>query len=156
MKRKEAEKLIGTRVEAWTSMNGSYIGTLEEVFGSPWRGRVRITGVVKPAVVYDLTRRGSPQRRGFRPGQVIEVGGMSIKPTEEEGASYLEALRRELEIFEKWNARDNVNPKDRGWLPFAIKNLKAAIGAEERREAGRGEAGAAEEETRGPAPAEAA
>lgn len=134
MKRQGAEKLIGSRVKVWTAMNGEYVGTLEEVFGSPWRGKVRITGVIKPAVVYDLTRRLTNQRRGFRPGDVVEAGNSSITPTDLEGATYLEALRQELATFERWSAREHVNPKDRGWLPFAVNNLRKAVVEEEARQ----------------------
>ncbi len=143
MRRQEAERLIGTRVEAWTAMNGIYVGTLEEVFGSPWRGRVRITGVLKPAVVYDLTRghQFARQRRGFRPGQMIEVGNSSIKPTEAPGESYLAALQRELRYFKEWQARPFVDPKDARWLPIAIDNLRQAVAAEEQKEASSGAAG---------------
>lgn len=134
MRRKDAEKLIGERVQVWTAMNGIYTGVLEEVFASPWRGRVRVTGAIKPAVVYDLTRPNDRQRRGFRPGDVIEAGGSSIKPTELEGASYLEALRAELSSFEAMAARGRAM-KGAAWLPVAIDNLRAAVAAEEAKSA---------------------
>jgi hypothetical protein len=133
MRRKEAEKLIGGRVFVWTSLNGEYVGVLEEVFASPWRGRVRITGVIKPAVVHDLTRPDDRQRRGFRPGDLIEAGGVSIKPTELEGTSYLEALRGELTAFGEMAARPG-GARAGSWLAVAIKNLGAAIAEEERPE----------------------
>jgi hypothetical protein len=84
MTRSEAEKLIGSRVQAWTSMNGVYCGMLEEVIPSrPWRGVVRIDGILSPPVTFEFGRR---PRRGFRVGETIEVGGVNISPTEAEGA----------------------------------------------------------------------
>jgi len=92
--RKIAESWLGTRVKVWTSANGHYVGILEALTASaPWRGRVRITGTLKAACVFEL---GHAPRAGFRPGDVLEAGSVSIQPTTEEGVSYLTALETEL------------------------------------------------------------
>ena len=76
MKRKEAETKIGTRVYAWKVANGTYFGKLVEVIpGKKWRGIVEIDGVVTPAHHFEF---GRVVRRGFRPGERIEVGGVNI------------------------------------------------------------------------------
>ncbi len=82
MRKIEAEQLIGKQVRVWTAANGVYVGTLEVVSGSPWRGMVSITGVVEPAHHFD---HGTICRRGFRPGEVLEAGGACIKETTESG-----------------------------------------------------------------------
>lgn len=103
MTRKEAESLIGTPVEAWTSANGIYAGTLVEVVakgkGSPWRGVVRIESVWSPAQHFE---RGEVCRTGKQIGETIEVGGVNIKPTESVGApvDYLESLESALANLE--------------------------------------------------------
>lgn len=94
MNREQAQQLVGKRVSAWTAANGIYTGELVQVIsrrGKPWRGRVRIDGVLEPACVFERGRAG---RRGFRPGAEIEVGGSSIQPHDAAGGSYLEALQR--------------------------------------------------------------
>jgi hypothetical protein len=94
MRLKEAQALIGTRVSAWTAMNGTYVGILQSVEGSPWRGRVRITGILTPA---SHLQHGQVCRRGFRVGEELDVGGSNIKPTTAEGSlSYLEVLQRAI------------------------------------------------------------
>lgn len=134
MKRKDAEKLIGTMVTAWTSMNGEYVGILREVKGSPWRAVVEITGVTAPAVTFEIGR--TTQRRGKRPGEMIEVGGACCKPAANVmGASYLETLETQLAHFQEWDSRPDKNPKD-GWLPRAICDVTRAIGTEQSRLAG--------------------
>ena len=114
MKRTDAAKLIGTQVSAWTAANGEYVGELIEVFGGRWRGKVRITGVIKCATHCE---NGAPCRRGFRPGETIEVGGANIKPTTTTGTTYREALEREIVLFESFGA-----------LTWATQGLKALRG----------------------------
>jgi hypothetical protein len=97
MRAGEARQLIGSQVSAWTSSNGAYVGVLQEVTGSPWRGMVRITGVLEPATPFDATR--NTQRRGFRPGDVIEVGGINIAACAAPGLSYLDALKASLALM---------------------------------------------------------
>lgn len=99
MNRQAAEALVGSRVQAWTAANGIYIGTLVGVTnGKPWRGRVLIDGVCSPAQAFEIGR--SKPRRGFRPGETIEVGGTNIKPTDERGLSYEEAVAGDLARLE--------------------------------------------------------
>lgn len=126
MRRAEAESLKGERVFVWTAMNGQYVGTLESVEGSPWRGTVLITGVIEPACVFDMTRMRP--RRGFRPGERITAGGVNIKPTDLVGMSYLDALRAQLEKFSGWLENgDSYRPRYTAWLPSAIRALARAI-----------------------------
>jgi hypothetical protein len=94
MNKKEAQGLIGKPVRVWTSANGEYVGTLKELLPtSPWRGRVEITGVLKPAQHYEL---GAVRRRGFRPGEVIEAGNSSISATADIGTDYKTALEKSI------------------------------------------------------------
>jgi hypothetical protein len=130
MTRQEAEQLIGERVFAWTAANGEYVGTLVEVKGRPWRGVVFVTGVVSPATPWEAGRFS--QRRGFRPGDRIEVGGVNIKLTTERGRTYLDCLRTVLTNYEEW-ARD-LNPKDGWWLPRVIESVRDQIAREEQTE----------------------
>lgn len=115
-------------MSAWTAMNGEYVGILREVKGSPWRAVVEITGVIKPAVVFEIGR--SVQRRGFRPGEQIEVGGSSCRPTTEIGTSYADALRAQLSQFQEWQGSPARNPKDT-WLDQAVEDVKKAIKTED-------------------------
>lgn len=99
MKRKDAEALIGTRVSAWTAMNGEYVGTLIGVSGSPWRGTVLITGATgAPAFEWS---RGDRQRRGFRAGMTIEVGGANIRLCDAEGADMSAVMATELSDIDR-------------------------------------------------------
>lgn len=130
MRRAEAEALIGSKVRVWTAANGEYVGTLVEVFGSPWRGRVTITGILKPAQHFE---RSATVRRGFRVGEVIEGGNTSIRPTPAVGhPDYLAALAEELAWYEK-TLNGNPGEKDLWWLHGGIKALKAIQRAEARR-----------------------
>jgi len=126
MKYADAKNLIGTQVRAWTAMNGYYVGELVEIFGSPWRGKVRITGVLKPAAFE--TARGNRQRRGMRPGDEIEVGGTNIAPIDAPGTSYLEALVEELNL--ETRMLGEAGPKDMGWLTRSVELRKQQIEAE--------------------------
>lgn len=136
MKRTEAESLIGSQVRAWTAMNGDYTGVLESVHGSPWRGVVRITGILKVA---QHLERGAPCRRGFRVGETIEVGGSSISAWtgSEQGrqgveTDYLAALLKERAHWE-----ERVEPLQgsrNAWLaPALVAALGVVIEAERRR-----------------------
>lgn len=122
---KEAQKLIGTRVRAWTAMNGVYVGELIEVFGRPWRGKVRVLATLEPASLVEPRLRRH-QRRGFRPGDEIEVGGANISPTEAEGGSYLEALERDAEQLRAWLS----GPRVEWWMESNLRHREAQIAAE--------------------------
>jgi len=101
---KEASGWIGQSVYVWTAINGEYIGVLEEVFGSPWRGKVRVTSVVKPVgFTYD---RADRPRTGFEIGEHIEAGGSSIRlqPAPDQPLTYLDALRRDLDGLRRLTA----------------------------------------------------
>lgn len=130
MLKKEAEKLIGARVSVWTAANGVYVGILEKVFANPWRGSVRITGIVECAQHYE---RGGVCRRGFRVGEIVEAGGSSIRPTDENGSDdYLSACEAAIAHHE---ASLQKHPESRhAWVhrEFA-KALRTVIQAERRR-----------------------
>ena len=90
----DAKQIVGQRVEAHTSMNGIYVGTLIRVTDDrPWRGVVLIDGVLEPAESAD---RVDCWRRGYRIGEEIEVGGVNIIPTKARGVTYIEAVERDL------------------------------------------------------------
>jgi len=110
MRRAEAEQLIGQHVRVWTAANGQYVGTLLEVYGSPWRGKVRITGVLAPAVLYERGR--FHQRRGFRPGEIIDAGNSRIHPESPDVQrwTYAEALPHELAKREAWRQDPKTDP----------------------------------------------
>jgi hypothetical protein len=131
MLRKEAQSLIGTRVQAWTSANGVYVGILEQVSGSPWRGTVRVTGILEPASHFEVGR--GPCRRGFRPGETLEVGGNNIAPTNTEGcASYVEVLEKEIARM-RGMLPASSNSKH-GWaVEASAKALKIVVTAERKR-----------------------
>ena len=108
MNKAEAQALVGQRVSAWTASSGVYVGTLAEVIsekGRPWRGRVRITGVLEVACHWQIGCSG-PIRKGFRPGDEIEVGGVNIKLTTAEGTTYTAALETSIAKLRDWIERD--------------------------------------------------
>lgn len=129
MTRAEAEALVGKTVAVWTAVNGQYAGTLVRLLtpaGSPWRAVVRVTSVHEPAVPWEQGR--AVQRRGFRPGEEIEVGGTSVKASDEPGTSYLEALRAALARYEGMSARPGPM---QGWLAATLAECRKAIQREE-------------------------
>ena len=130
MRIKEAQQLIGTSVSAWTAMNGQYVGILESVQGSlPWRGSVRITGILTPA---SHLQDGQVCRRGFRVGELLEVGGSSIKPTTATGsASYLEVLQKAIT---ENRSRPVVSGNPHSWVHEAFaKAMEVVARAEKKR-----------------------
>lgn len=131
MNKAQALTLVGKPVEAWTAANGCYLGELLEVLPTrPWRAKVRISSVLSAAQHYE---RGGVVRRGFREGEVIEVGNSSVKPAGEAcGTDYLSALRADLAKHQAWLDRD---PEGRyAWLhKDSIDALTQVMAAEERR-----------------------
>jgi hypothetical protein len=122
--------LFGRPVVAWTAMNGVYVGVLEEIFGSPWRGTVRVTGTITPAVAFEQGRWR--QRHGFRPGDTLEVGGKNISgPAEAAGSSYLDALEYDLERLREMLAQSG--PKDIWHLERSIAIRQEQIAEESAR-----------------------
>lgn len=116
--RTEAKELVGQRVQAWTAANGVYTGILVEVTTDrPWRGRVLVDGVIEPAQAWDA-KRPRPPRRGFRPGETLEVGGQSVKSHLDKGGSYRDALERDLAKLRELKERDKG--RDAWWLDRAI------------------------------------
>jgi hypothetical protein len=132
MRRPDALKMIGRKVQAWTAANGVYVGYLEEVTNSrPWRAKVRITGVLKVPTLFEFGRLRPDQkylRNGFRPGDLIEVGGCNCHPSDEYGKSYLTALLDEKKTFEgylkMYPKRGEAVP---AWVTKTLPCIEAAI-----------------------------
>lgn len=131
MNRKQADALVGQSVRAWTAANGIYVGTLVSVSGSPWRGQVRVTGIIEPAQHFE---RGALCRRGFRYGETIEVGHSSITPCQDPGRiDYVDAL---IARKEKLRAMAQHSARYSGLLFHCAWAIDIAIAAEHRRLAG--------------------
>jgi hypothetical protein len=130
MLKTDALALVNRPVEAWTAANGVYVGTLLEVLPSrPWRAKVLVTGVIEVAQHYE---RGGVCRRGFRPGETLEVGHSSIKPSQASGEDYLSVLRRTQERHRVAFKRDAASPH--AWVHKAFADaLETVIAAETRR-----------------------
>ena len=136
MNRKEAEGLMGKRVGAWTAANGEYVGILVRITDDkPWRGVVRITGVIAPAAVFEV---GRGYRRGFRPGEEIEVDNSSIQALPEAeysslmaaDQSYRKALEAEAEKFKRWVREYEANPAQNhrlSFTPVALRCIEDAL-----------------------------
>lgn len=136
MRRAEAEARVNSRVKAWTAANGVYTGVLEAISGSPWRGLVRVDGVIEVAQHFE---RGAAVRRGFRPEERVEVGASSIRVWDPMGTAsprvfddYLAAL-----VAAESTARARSMGPVQGphhWVHAAFANaLLLAITAEHRR-----------------------
>lgn len=97
MKIAQARKLIGERVVATTLSRGEYVGILVDVYGSPWRARVRVTGMLRPP---PTKKRGKPER-SLAHGELLEIGGVCCKPAPPGviGGNAVEVLRgRSIEL----------------------------------------------------------
>lgn len=127
MRRKEAEKLIGTRVHVWTGMNGRYVGVLEKVTEDrPWRGIVLIDGVENVAD-WSVGRR----RRGSRIGERINAGHSSITPICEDDkdwrdSTYEDTLRDTIASLEATREKVEERPpeqarRDLWWIDGNLK-----------------------------------
>lgn len=110
MDKAEALALLGRQVQAWTASNGIYVGELVQVLPTrPWRAQVRVCGVISAAQHFEFARGAC--RRGFRVGEVVEVGHSSIKPAlGPAGTDYLGALQRALSDNERWYAENQQGP----------------------------------------------
>lgn len=135
MRKAEALHLVGLRVRAWTPANGVYIGIVEAIHGSPWRAGVRVTAVIEPA---HHLEQGRLCRRGFRPGETLDVGGASIQPLstcQVEGHDYMGALLAQRQRCEAQARKAADGPNDWVW-PAMMLALDAAVEAEARRLSG--------------------
>ena len=128
-------ELLGQKVTVWTSSNGEYVGILEEESGSPWRGNVRITGILAPA-----SRMDGVPRKGLRTGDIIEAGGVNIKKAPEglEGGTYLQVLEGQLRHAKEAESRPNQDPKYSWVYPRQVKALTDQIADEKERLAKQG------------------
>jgi hypothetical protein len=101
MTRQEIEPYVGLRVSAWTSVNGTYVGTLVRLVDcKPWRGIVLVDAVLECWCLYEIGR--FRQRHGLELGQEYDFGNSSIKPCDSAGMSKREALEREIESATQW------------------------------------------------------
>jgi hypothetical protein len=106
MLRKEAENLIDKNVYCWTALWGSYAGEVVEIYGSPWRARVKILEVVSyPVQGIGAYVREFFARKPFEYGTIKDFGGANIKPLDENetikdySTSSLIALRNEIDLL---------------------------------------------------------
>lgn len=133
MNRVEAVKVIGRRVRAWTATNGVYVGTLREVkaeHGLPWRGVVLVDGVLEVAIHFES---GGFVRRGYRPGETLEVGGQNVSLTDEAGSrTYEEALMAHIEFIRRGIEQAQSERESRGLLMLG-RGSQAALRAERSR-----------------------
>jgi hypothetical protein len=122
MNKHEAKKLLGRTVKAWTAVNGVYVGRLVgiDTRRGKWRGFVLITGIISPACHFDGTRR-----HGFRVGELIDVGGISINPAPGMlgKADYMDAVKLERDAMSNY---DPSKPK-MGWVTGALSRFDAEI-----------------------------
>lgn len=126
----EAQKLVGRRVRVALGADGVYVGELLELAGTPWRGRVRVTGVLEPARHLD---RGGVCRRGHRPGEFVDVSHATVGPAEKPGrATYLEAVQAQLNFHVGSHSSYQTSPHP--WVNDAFgRALRAVHAAETRR-----------------------
>jgi len=126
----ETHQLIGRHVSVDMGAEGVYVGELLELTGSPWCGRVRITGVVTPARHFDQSGIG---RRGHRPGEFLAAAEKAVAPTKERGhATYLEALQAQL--GRNIGSHSGFMVSTHPWVLEAFaRALRVAMLAEERR-----------------------
>ncbi|WP_157639952.1 hypothetical protein [Burkholderia ubonensis] len=130
MNKSEAHKLIGRRVRVCLGPDGLYVGELLEITGSPWRGRVRITGVLEPAQHLD---QGIACRRGYRPGEFVDVSHATVRPAMTSGHStYLAAVQAQLNFH--LGSHSGYQTSSHDWVNEAFgRTLRAVMVAEELR-----------------------
>jgi hypothetical protein len=126
----KSHQLIGHRVSISMGADGVYVGEILELTGSPWTGRVRITGVTSPARHFE---NGIVCRRGYRPGEFVTAPSKAISPAKDCGhPSYLEALQAQLGLV--MGSHSGYMTSTHPWVPEALaRGLRAAMIAEHRR-----------------------
>ncbi len=107
MRRAEAEKHIGKRVQCTISKWGTYAGTLINIIDDkPFRVRIRVEEILKLPVPYDNT----PSSNIIIPypiekGKILEVSADKVEPYPHPKRDYMETLRRlikeQLEKYQK-------------------------------------------------------
>jgi len=126
----DIQTLVGRRVRIDLGADGTYVGELLELSGSPWRGRARITGVLTPA---QHLVQGNLGRRGHRPGEFVDVAHAVLASATELGhATYLEAIQAEYN--RRLGSHSGAQTSLHAWALAALgRALRAAHIAEERR-----------------------
>lgn len=130
MESNDVQQLIGRRVRVGLGPEGAYVGELLELAGTPWCGRVRVTGVIVPARHYE---NGVVCRRGYRPGEFIDAGRGTVSSATEMGySSYLDAVSARLNHHVGSHSGYPTSPYP--WVPEAFgRALRAVMVAEEHR-----------------------
>lgn len=126
-----AQGMVGRKVCIGLGADGAYVGELLELSGAnPWRGRVRITGVLKPAL---HLVGGLICRRGHRPGDFIEVAHANVSPARARGhGTYLEAVQAQMN--ELFGSHSGYQTSQTPWFHEAMgRALRAVHVAESRR-----------------------
>lgn len=105
MKREEAEKLVGSIVSAWTAYRGTYVGRLLDIVPSrPWRGKIAVLSV--------LSLPMAERAHILREDELMEVGGVNIKPFEGEflpwHESAVRAVLAEKQVLANWEERNKA------------------------------------------------
>lgn len=116
----DAQKLIGCLVEVYKGKHGRYVAMLQRL-GEPGVSRYKnekgkefvtqrknpraivvVRGVLEPALLYDAGSDATDprQRKGYRPGDQIDVPVTIIAQATSQGSDYKTAL---LQSIEKWN-----------------------------------------------------
>ncbi len=85
-------ELFSQKFKASTPFNGVYVG---RVIGEETKSRKRflIDGVISPALPLEMN---GMRRRGYRVGEIIEVPGHAVKPTDAMGTDYESSVRNQL------------------------------------------------------------
>lgn len=115
--------------------NGIYLGTLDRIVtekGRPWRGVVKISEVAQVAQHFEM---GQVCRRGFRPGEEIEVGGVNISPAPEGHGlpTYAGALEGIIANLQESLRRDPTSRH--AWASEGmLRACRAILAAERKRE----------------------
>jgi len=107
MNKNQASQLLGEYVSAWTATKGEYVGKLVEVIafkGKPWRGLVEVETIIG---LPDFTRY---EKKPFKKGDIIEVGGVNIKEYNDEIPDYEEnwykLLKHQRHFLENYGVRE--------------------------------------------------
>ena len=115
MLRKDAEKMIGKVVCCWTGLRGSYVGELIELYGSPWRGKVKILSVIEyPVQGLSQNRMGFFARKPFNYGEIKDFGNGNIQLYEGVVLPYekslLSSLKQKIQSLQEYIKRSRTSP----------------------------------------------
>jgi hypothetical protein len=138
MLKKEAEKFVGKNVSCWTGLNGCYVGELVEVYGSPWRGKVKILEITSyPVQGMSQFKAGFCYRKPFAYGEIRDFGNSSItlydKPIRDYKESLIETLAKDIKAMERGIENSKQLNRDVGleikWLEEMKRVLNETVNA---------------------------